>query len=105
MVKEILTAIGVPGWPARCPDPPEGIYALWFDDVATDGPDGYPWIIRHDIMVELYEPTQDDETEEAFEAALAARGLQYTKQARYWLKEVQRYQVIYEFSYTEKRRT
>ena len=54
MVKEILTAIGVPGWPARCPDPPEGIYALWFDDVATDGPDGYPWIIRHDIMVELY---------------------------------------------------
>lgn len=104
MVEKILTAAGVPHWPVRCPDPPAGKYALYFDDVTTDGPDGHPWILQHDAMVELYTPVQDPEAEAALEAAIAAEGLQYTKQARYWLQSIKRYQVIYEFTFYEKRR-
>ena len=106
MIKQILTAAGVPHKPARFPDPPKGTYAIHFDDVEVDGPDrlapGVPRIEHHDVTVELYEPFLDDATEAALEAQLLARGLTWTKQARYWLDSLRRYQVIYEFSYTIK---
>ena len=106
MIKQILTAAGVPHKPARFLDPPKGTYAVCFDYVEVDGPDrlapGVPRIEHHDVMVELYEPTQDDATEARLEAQLIAQGLPWTKQARYWLDSIRRYQVIYEFSYTIK---
>lgn len=105
MIKTILDAAGVPGWEAWTPSPPAGHYALYFDDITTDGPDGLPWVRRHDVTIELYEETADNDVEAAIEAAISAQGLHWTKQARYWLKDVQRYQVIYEFTFTEKRRT
>jgi hypothetical protein len=75
------------------------------DDVTTDGPDGLPNALRrHDVTMELYEDRPDDATETALEAAIAAEGLQYSKQDRYWLQSEQQYQVIYEFTYNEKRR-
>ena len=105
MIKEMLAAAALPHWEARCPAPPPVTYAIYFDDVTADGPDGHNFIFTHDGMVELYEPAQDPAAEAAFEAELNARGLHYTKQARYWLQDAQRYQVIYEFTYLEKRRT
>jgi hypothetical protein len=105
MVKTILKAAGLLAWQGRAPHPPVETYAVYFDDVTADGPDGYNRIFTHDATVELYEPTHDDEAEAAIEAELNARGIPWTKQARYWLDSVQRYQVIYEFSYIEKRRT
>ena len=105
MVKTILKAAGLLFWQGRASDPPAETYAVYFDDVTADGPDGYNRIFTHDVTVELYEPTQDDAAAPAFEAELNARGIPWTKQARYWLDNVRRYQVIYEFSYIEKRRT
>ena len=105
MVNDILNASGVQHRRGRFPHPPKGTYAVFFDNVTTDGPDGLPWIKRHDVMVELYEPAPDDAAEAAMEAAISAAGLQWEKQDRYWLQTEQMYQVIYEFSYTEKRRT
>lgn len=106
MTKQMLTAACIPSRPARFPDPPKGTYAVYFDDVEVDGPDrlapGVPRIERHNPTVELYEPTQDDAAEAAFEAQLIARGFTWTKQARYWLDDIRRYQVIYEFSYIIK---
>jgi hypothetical protein len=40
--------------------------------------------------------------EAAIEAELDARGLPWTKEDRYWLQDVRRYQVLYEFTYTNK---
>lgn len=105
MINTILQAANVPGWEGWTNSPPSGNYVLWFDDVTTDGPDGFPWIRRHDVTLELYEPIADPAVEVVLEAAISAQGLQWTKQARYWLKDLKRYQVIYEFTYTEKRRT
>ena len=104
MVETILQAAGLPHKSARYADPPAGTYAVYFDDVAADGPDGINCIYTHDVTVELYEPRQDDAAEAALEAELNARGLIWTKQSRHWLQSVQRYQVIYEFSHIEKRR-
>lgn len=104
MVSKILTAAGVKFRRARFPKPPAGTYAVYLDDVTTDGPDGVPRIYRHDVTVELYEPRPDDTTEAALEAAIADAGLQFTKQDRYWLQTEQLYQVVYEFTYREKRR-
>ena len=73
------------------------------DDVSADGPDDMNSIFTHDITVEVYEPKPDDTAEAALEAVLDAVGLKWTKQDRYWLQDVQRYQVVYEFSYIIKK--
>lgn len=109
MINTILQAAALPAWPGRCSDPPAGTYAIYFDEETVDGPDipdaDCPLVVTHDCMVELYEPTQDRVAEAALEAELKARGILWAKQARYWLQNVQRYQTIYEFTYTETRRT
>ena len=110
MVKEILTAAGVPFRQGRFPDPPTATYAIYFDNVEADGADwlptaiasGLPCVYHHDVTVEVYESKPDDAIESAIEAALTAQGFPWTKEDRYWLQNVQRYQVIYEFSYTDK---
>lgn len=104
MIQDILTAAGLPFKQARYADPPNGTYIVYFDEVTADGPDGLNRILTHDITVEVYEPRQDAAAEAAIEAAIDAHGLHWAKQSRYWLKSINRYQVIYEFSYTEKRR-
>lgn len=103
MIDELFAAVPGGCWPGRCPDPPGCTYAVYLEDVEADGPDGINCIFTHNVMVELYEITHDDTTEAAVEAELDAHGIRYTKQEQYWLKEVQRYQTVYEFSYIEKR--
>ena len=105
MINTILTATGLPYRLARFPRPPEGTYVVYMDDVETDGPDGQPRVYTHMVTLEVYEPAPDDAAEKAIEDAITAAGLQWTKQSRYWLQTEQRYQVIYEFEYKEKRRT
>lgn len=105
MVNDILTAAGVQHRRARFLSPPAGTYAVYTDDEETHGPDTDPWmLVNHDVTVEVYEPAPDDASEAAIEAAINAQGIPWTKQDRYWLQDVQRYQVVYEFSYIEKRR-
>lgn len=109
MIKEILTAAGVEHAQGRFLRMPTGTHAVYFDDVETETADrvaspGMPRVYHHDVTVEVYEPAPDDATESAIEAELDARALPWTKQDRYWLPSEQRYQVIYEFTYTEKRR-
>lgn len=109
MIKTILKAAGFVEnetfRKARFLSPPPGSYAVYMDDVETDGPDGLNSIKIHDYTVELYEPTPDDEIEQALEDAIDAAGLRWMKQDRYWLQDEQLYQVIYEFTHIEKRRT
>lgn len=110
MIKDILTAAGIDYRRGRFPRPPAGTYAVITDDIEVDAPDrvslttpeGLPRVYSHAVTVELYEPRPDDAAEAAIEAELNARGLPWTKQDRYWLQDVQRYQVIYEFAYTSK---
>lgn len=105
MVNKILTAAGVPHRRGRFTSPQPSTYAVWMDDIETDGADGYPvMILRHAYTIEVYESKPDDAAEAAIEAAITAEGLPWTKQDRYWLQTEQLYQVIYEFSYIEKRR-
>lgn len=110
MTKEILTTAGVKHRQGRFLKPPAETYAVYFDDKTVDAADRVPLsaggklpgVVTHDVTIELYEPTPDDQTEAAIEAALDAQGLSWDKQDRYWLQDVQRYQVIYEYSYTTK---
>lgn len=102
MIKSILDATGIKHRKSRFPQPPAETYAVYMDDISTDGPDGINSIFTHDITVEVYEPKPDDAAEAALEAVLDAAGLRWTKQDRYWLQDVQRYQVVYEFSYIIK---
>ena len=104
MIDTILKASGLPYRQARFADPPKRTYAVYFEDVTADGADGLNLIFTHAAMVELYEPTQDAAAEAALETELNARGIPWTKQSRTWLQSVQRYQVVYEFDYIEKRR-
>lgn len=106
MVKEILTAAGIKERGSRHTKPPAGTYAVWFDDIETDGPDGMPpCIFKHSVTIELYEPKKDEAAVAALEAALTAAALKWTKQDRLWIQSEQMYQTIYEFTNIEKRRT
>lgn len=106
MIDKIMAAAGIQGRGSRFAKPPTTTYAVWFDDLETDGPDGMPpMIFTHNVTVELYEPKKDDAAVTALEAELTARGLHWTKQDRLWIKSEQMYQTIYEFTYIEKRRT
>lgn len=102
MIKTILTAAGIPFRRSWFLTQPEGTYAVYTDDVDADGPDGMNRIFNHDVTVEVYKLTPDDDVEAAIEAALNTQGLHWTKQDGYWLQTEQRYQVVYEFSYTTK---
>lgn len=105
MTAEIMTAAGIQARGSRFTKAPDGTYGVWMDDITTDGPDGMPpEIFHHDVTVELYEPRPDPEAEASLEAQMSARGLHWTKQDRFWIVSEQKYQVIYEYSYTEKRR-
>lgn len=113
MIKEILTAAGVLHRHGRFLRLPTKTCAIYFDNLEVEGADPVsfdnagelPRIYHHDVTIELYEPEPDDEAEAAIEAELEARGIPWTKEDRYWLSDSQRYQVLYEFSYTNKRRT
>jgi hypothetical protein len=105
MVKKILTAAGIKERGSRFVKPPAETYAVWMDDITTDGPDGMPPVIfTHAITVELYALRPDPTSEAALEAEMTARGLHWTKQFRYWIQSEGMYQTIYEFTYIEKRR-
>lgn len=105
MVDAILKPTGLPYRKARFIKPPVGTYIVFMDDIETDGPDGQASIWAHSVTLEVYESNPDDAAEAAIEDAITAAGLQWRKQDRYWLQTEQRYQVIYEFEYIEKRRT
>ena len=107
MIKEILTAAGVEHAQGRFLRMPAGTYAVYFDDIETTTADpvpgeGLPRIYTHNVTVELYEELPDDAKEAAIEQEMEARGLEWTKQDRYWLKDLQRYQTVYETTYTNK---
>jgi hypothetical protein len=104
VVKDILQEAGIQARAVRFLKPPAGTYAVYLDDTETDGPDGRPCIITHSYTIELYEPAPDDAAEAAIENALTARGIHWTKQARYWIQSEQLYQVVYDFTNITKRR-
>ena len=105
MVNEILKRAGIPFRKARYTMKPlPDTYAVYFDDREASGADGINCLITHNITIEVYESKPDDDSEAAIEATLDEVGLEWTSQARYWIQEEQRYQVIYEFTYIEKRR-
>ena len=104
MVNKILTAAGIPYRRGRFVGAKTPTYAVYTDDVASDGADGaaFPRVVTHAITVELYEDRPDDAAEAAIERAITEAGLPWEKQDRYWLQSEQQYQVVYEFEYTEK---
>ena len=105
MVTNILTRAGVKYRQSRYTAKPlPETYAVYFDDREVSGADGVNCLVTHNITIEVYESRPDDATESAIEEALDHYGLDWTSQARYWISEEQRYQVIYEFYYIEKRR-
>lgn len=106
MAANILTAAGIPNRRHRFIKPPQGTHAVWMDDITTDGADNVaPGIFHHDVTIELYEPKPDDAAVASLEAQLDAAGLHWSKQDRYWIASEQMYQTVYEYSYTEKRRS
>lgn len=85
--------------------PPATTYAVFNDTKTVRGPDNVNALTEHEVNIELYEYSPDPTAEAAIETQLDLYGQEYIKQNRYWINEAQLYQVIYEFTYIEKRRT
>lgn len=106
MVNKILTEAGFElnktYKQTRFLKPPQTTYAIYEDTVNRRGADDVNLITDHDVNIELYEYTPDADAEKRLEAVFDKLGIEYIKQARYWIDNEQIYQLIYEFSYTEK---
>lgn len=110
MIGEILTEAGVNHAQTRFIRRPEGTYAVYSDSIETETPDREsivfgqrpPCICRHTGSIELYEPIADPAAEAAIENAILTRGLAFSKEDRYWLSDLQAYQVIYGLEWLEK---
>lgn len=106
MVNKILTEAGFElnktYKQTRFLKPPQTTYAIYEDTVNRRGADDVNLITDHDVNIELYEYTPDADAEKRLESVFDKLGIEYIKQARYWIDNEQIYQLIYEFSYTEK---
>lgn len=106
MIKNLLKNAEIPAQEARFPNPPKTAYAVYFDEISANGADNADILHTHDATVELYCPTIQSakNAEESLEVQLRANGIcKWEKQSRYWLDDVQRYQIIYEFTFYEKK--
>ena len=83
--------------------PPSITYAIYGDYQVHRGADDINLLTDHDITIELYEYKPDPDAERRIEAQFDKLGIEFEKQARYWIQEEQLYQVVYEFSYIEKK--
>lgn len=108
MVHKILTSAGFvinqTYKETRFLKPPRETFAVFLDACEIRGADNVNGIEDHDYSIELYEYTPDPEAEKRIEAQFDLYGIPYEKQTRYWVQDEQLYQVIYDFSYTIKRR-
>lgn len=108
MVKDILTGAGFVEnetyKEVRFLKPPRVTYAVYLDARDVRGPDNLNALIEHDVSIELYEYQPDPSAEQRIEEQFDRLGIPYEKQTRYWLQSEQLYQVIYDFTYIEKRR-
>lgn len=102
MVNKILEATGIPYKETRFFTPPKSTYAIYNDTKNRRGGDNINLITQHDVSIELYSYKKDPEAEKKIESLLDANGIEYEKQARFWLQEEQLYQVVYDFTYTQK---
>lgn len=102
MVDKILKPIGIPYKESHFLKAPTTTYAVYMDAIERRGADNIILLTQHDVTIELYEYSKDPESEALIESQLDALGIEYVKQARYWIQEEKIYQVVYEFSYTEK---
>lgn len=107
MVDEILTGAGfVEGETykeTRFLTPPrDKTYAVYHDSVTGRGADDINMIEDHAPSIELYEYYPDKDAEVRLENEFNKRGIEYTKEPRYWLETEQLYQTVYDFNYTKK---
>ncbi len=102
MVDKILKPTGIPYKESRFLKAPKTTYAVYMDAIERRGADNINLLTQHDVIIELYEYEKDPESEALIESQFDALGIEYVKQARYWISEEGIYQVVYEFSYTEK---
>ena len=84
-------------------NPPKEDYCVWNDSKSVYGADRKNLIEEHNISIELYEYSPNDSLEEQIEARFDSLGIPYDKQERYWLDDEKLYQIVYEFSYLQKK--
>ena len=102
MIDEILKPTGLPYTESRFLKPPNTSYVVYHDAIERRGGDNINLVSQHDVTLELYEYEKDLEAEKAIEESLDAHGIEYEKQARYWIAEEKLYQVVYDFTYYQK---
>ena len=83
--------------------PPKEDYCVWNDSKRVYGADKKNLIEEHNVSIELYEYSPNNDLEESIEARLDELGIAYDKQERYWLDDEKLFQIVYEFSYLTKR--
>ena len=83
--------------------PPKVDYCVYNDTKRVYGADKKNLVEEHNISIELYEYSPNDELEARIEARLDDLAIEYDKQERYWLDSEKLFQIVYEFSYVTRK--
>lgn len=106
MVKQILTGAGFVEnktfKKTRFFNSPRTTHAIYLDSLTRRGADNLNLIKEHFYTIELYYYEPDPDAEERIEAMFDNLGIEYEKQAAYWIQEESFFQVVYTFDYIEK---
>lgn len=83
--------------------PPRSTYAVTFDDVSNEeSADLVNNIRTHDVRIELYEYTRDNDARTALEAVFDTEGIKWERTEAVWLSTEQMYETDYTFTFYER---
>lgn len=102
MLLDILKATGIPFKESRFNKAPSTTYAVYTDSITRRGADNKNLLSDHRVYIELYSKVIDKDSEKKLESELDARSITFDKSERVWFEDEQKYQLIYNFEYTEK---
>ena len=110
MVHKILTAAQITHAETMFLQQPEGVFAVYGDKMTAGGSDYETELIYHDVVVELYEPSEwagreeRDRLIDALDCAYSG-GLidRWDCEMRVWLADVRLFMTTFNFSYIDRR--
>ncbi len=110
MVAKILTAAGIAHAETYFLQQPEGVFAVYGDQIEADGSDERLCLLQHETIIELYEPAEwvgreeRDRLIEALDQAYEDGHIDSWKsEMRIWLADVRLFMTTFKFTYFERR--
>lgn len=104
LIEEILSEAGIPAAETLFLEPPDGVFAVWGDEVEAEGSDFRNEVATHNYTLEVYEPrdAQSPKAHRSLQEILNINGIEFHKGARIFYQDIQYFCTTYSFGVVER---